>query len=414
MDFLKSAVASAIAKGPPFPYTFGDKVDIDASIWTLYNGTKREDGSNCSIFSFDITANKSKAPLAKNALKKLRTMRHPGVIKVLDAVETETYIYIATERVVPLRWNVKRKSLSPETIKWGLYSIASTVKFINDEGSSIHGNLKVASVYTSESGEWKLGGFEVLSNVKDDDAVIYTYGSLVPDAGRYTPPELARNGWDAIKRAPHAAVDAYNFGTLIFEVFNGDFNGADQAGQTKGIPPTMQTGYKRLVNANPKARITVGAFLEQGKRTGSFFDSTLIKLTEGIDNLGIKSEEEREEFLSDLDSLSDDFPEDFFKMKVLPELLKSVEFGGGGPKAFGVVMKIATKLSNDDFEAKVQPVVVRLFGNPDRAIRVCLLDSLPQMIDKLPQKVVNDKIFPNLVSRDPHHELKIYSNVLSR
>lgn len=41
MNFLKSAVASAIAQGPPFPYTFGDKVDIDKSIWTLYNGTKR-------------------------------------------------------------------------------------------------------------------------------------------------------------------------------------------------------------------------------------------------------------------------------------------------------------------------------------------------------------------------------------
>lgn len=41
MNFLKSAVASAIAQGPPFPYTFGDKVDIDESIWTLYNGTKR-------------------------------------------------------------------------------------------------------------------------------------------------------------------------------------------------------------------------------------------------------------------------------------------------------------------------------------------------------------------------------------
>ncbi|OTA82486.1 hypothetical protein M434DRAFT_400956 [Hypoxylon sp. CO27-5] len=398
MDFLKSAVASAIAQGPPFPYTFGDKVDIDASIWTLYNGTRRSDGSNCSIFSFDVTANKARLPLAKNALKKLRTMRHPGVIRVLDTVETDTYIYIATERVVPLRWHVKRKSLSPETIKWGLYSIARTVKFINDEGSSIHGSLRVASIYTSESGEWKLGGFEILSNVKDDEAVIYTYGSLVPDSARYTPPELARSGWDAIKKSPHSAVDAYNFGTTIFEVFNGDFMGGDQAGQTKGIPPSMHTGYKRLVNANPKARITVGAFLEQGRRSGGFFDSSLIKLTEGIDNLGVKSETEREEFLEDLDQLTDDFPEDFFKMKILPELLKSVEFGGGGPKAFGVVMKISTKLTNEDFEARVQPVVIRLFGNPDRAIRVCLLDNLPLMIDRLPQKVVNDKIFPQMVS----------------
>lgn len=101
---------------------------------------------------------------------------------------------------------------------------------------------------------------------------------------------------------------------------------------------------------------------------------------------------------SDLDQLTDDFPEDFFKMKVLPELLKSVEFGGGGAKAFGVVMKIGTKLPDDDFDTKVTPVVIRLFQNPDRAIRVCLLDHLPLMIDRLSQKVVNDKIFPNLVT----------------
>lgn len=85
-------------------------------------------------------------------------------------------------------------------------------------------------------------------------------------------------------------------------------------------------------------------------------------------------------------------------MKVLPELLKSVEFGGGGPKVFAVVMKISKKLSDDEFESKVTPAVVRLFSSPDRAIRVCLLDNLPLMIDRLPQKVVNDKIFPQMAS----------------
>ncbi|KAF3760573.1 ARM repeat-containing protein [Cryphonectria parasitica EP155] len=397
MDFLKSAVASAIAKGPAFPYTFGDIVDVDQSIWTLHNGTRREDGSNCSIFSFDINANRSLLPLAKNALKKLRTLRHPGVIKVLDTVETDTYIYIATERLVPLRWHVKRKSLSPETLKWGIYTVARTVKFINDEASSIHGNVRVGSVYTSESGEWKLGGFEILSNVKDDDAIIYNYGSLIPDSARYSPPEL-RSGWDAIKRAPHSAVDSFNTGILIFESFNGDYSGPEQAGQTKNVPPSMHASYKRLVNASPKSRLSVAHFIEQGSRRGSFFDTPLIKLTDGVDSLGIKSAEEREAFLDDLDQLTDDFPEDFFKEKVLPELLKSVEFGGGGAKAFGVVMKIATKLSDDDFDTKITPVVIRLFQNPDRAIRVCLLDNLPSMIDRLSQKIVNDKIFPNLVS----------------
>ena len=100
---------------------------------------------------------------------------------------------------------------------------------------------------------------------------------------------------------------------------------------------------------------------------------------------------------SKLDEVADDFPADFFKMKVLPELLKSVEFGGGGAKVFGTVMQIGQKLSDDEYETQITPVVVRLFANPDRAIRVCLLDNLPLMIDHLPQKIVNDKIFPQMV-----------------
>jgi SCY1-like protein 1 len=51
------------------------------------NSVTQEDGSNCSIFSFDVTANKARLPMARNAVKKLRTLRHPGVIRVLDTVE---------------------------------------------------------------------------------------------------------------------------------------------------------------------------------------------------------------------------------------------------------------------------------------------------------------------------------------
>lgn len=180
----------------------------------------------------------------------------------------------------------------------------------------------------------------------------------------------------------------------------------------------MQQSYKRLCTANPKLRLSPAHFVEQGKKHGGFFQTSLIRLTEDMDSLGLKNDAEREEFIkyvpcyilnfvpsydwpqtpSELDTLSDDFPEDFFKMKVLPELLKSVEFGGGGPKVLSSTIKIGSKLSADEFNAKLTPVIVRLFGNPDRALRVCLLDNLPMMIDNLPQKVVNDKIFPQMVS----------------
>lgn len=198
---------------------------------------------------------------------------------------------------MPLSWHVRRKTVSEETAKWGLYSIAKTMKFINSDASSVHGALRVGSVFTSESGEWKLGGFDVLSSMNDDEAVIYAFGSLVPDANRYCPPEVVKGGWELLKKNPLHAVDAYNYGILIFEVFNGSFIGSEQAGQTKGIPPSMQANYKNLTNGNPKVRRSIAQFLDQGQRVGGFFQTPLIQLTEGIESLGIKNDFEREEFL---------------------------------------------------------------------------------------------------------------------
>jgi SCY1-like protein 1 len=110
-------------------------------------------------------------------------------------------------------------------------------------------------------------------------------------------PEISRSGWEVIKQNPTHAVDAYDFGILIFEVFNGSYQSSDQLTQTKSIPPSMHQSYKRLLSPQPKSRMSVGQFLDQGKRIGGFFQTPLIQVTEDIDNLGLKAEDERNELL---------------------------------------------------------------------------------------------------------------------
>lgn len=68
-------------------------------------------------------------PLAKNALRKLRTVRHPDVLKFMDAVETETQIYIMTERVRPLPntlklWASRGAKEKEDWLLWGLHRIS--------------------------------------------------------------------------------------------------------------------------------------------------------------------------------------------------------------------------------------------------------------------------------------------------
>ncbi len=70
MDFLKSAVASAISKGPLGAYIVGDRVDLDNSVWTLNNATKRVMTMNTSAASRHPVDNKL-------ALGRSLQMQHP-------------------------------------------------------------------------------------------------------------------------------------------------------------------------------------------------------------------------------------------------------------------------------------------------------------------------------------------------
>lgn len=114
--------------------------------------------------------------------------------------------------------------------------------------------------------------------------------------GRLLPPEISRSSWDVIKRNPLSAVDAFDYALLIYECFNGTFAPAEQATQARGVPSNMHQAFRRLLNSNPKARMSVANFLEQGRRIGGFFQTPLISLTEGIDKLGLMSEGERDAF----------------------------------------------------------------------------------------------------------------------
>lgn len=66
---------------------------------------------------------------AINALRKLRTTRHPDVLKFMDAVETDTNVYIMTERVRPLQtalqaWTSRDAQEKEDWLLWGLHRIS--------------------------------------------------------------------------------------------------------------------------------------------------------------------------------------------------------------------------------------------------------------------------------------------------
>jgi|SRR5712671_7031956 len=107
---------------------------------------------------------------------------------------------------------------------------------------------------------------------------------------------------------PNAAIDAYALGLLIFNLFNPTvlhppflnppYN-PPQPSTRGAIPPPVWSSFKKLLNPNPKGRLTPKALLDVGvaeslRENGGFFKGNkLFKICEGLGNFGLMADGER-------------------------------------------------------------------------------------------------------------------------
>lgn len=104
-----------------------------------------------------------------------------------------------------------------------------------------------------------------------------------------------------------AAADAYSLGLLLHAVFNPS-HPMPATAQPPHTPPTPSSRgaipqsvfslFKKLLNPNPKGRLSAKGFLEVGMTdTGFFSNNKLVKVCSGLDNFALASEGDRSTLL---------------------------------------------------------------------------------------------------------------------
>lgn len=118
-----------------FPYDIGEQVSggLDGrGIWSLHKGKKKNSNDEVSIFVYDVkNGNDTKLELARGAMKRLKTLRHPSILQFLDSLETDKLLYVATECVEPLGTfivNLERDGLQRDLyVAWGIFQITVSI-----------------------------------------------------------------------------------------------------------------------------------------------------------------------------------------------------------------------------------------------------------------------------------------------
>ncbi|KAJ2783948.1 Nuclear aminoacylation-dependent tRNA export pathway component [Coemansia javaensis] len=400
---------------PDFPFALGERLDgCDGGLWELRQAQQQQQqqadgGQDATVFVFDKTRGADCTAAAQNAVRRMRALRHPGIVRFLAAAETADAIYIATEPVEPLARALERDRPPEDLARWGLFRAAEALAFVNADCGLVHANVAAASVLVTRAGEWRLGGFELTDALDCADGAQPLYrrhAAAIPGYAARMAPEMA-----AAAPAPRcdrpAALDGWGLGCLIHDVYNGAAQAPSDGGraQTRGrIPADLWPLARRLCAPDPRQRATPAEFLRAGQQApGAPLDSGFVRACRFIEHMAVKDDAERAEFLAGLDAALAGFPRDFTKHKLLPELLKLVEFGGGASGSGASALRTIVQISNDALDAAersalVAPAFVRLFASNDRALRFVLLEHMASLVRAIPQPLVASKVFPSFAA----------------
>lgn len=377
-----------------FNYDLGEPVANfeGKSLWTLHPGKKKTSGDPVSVFAFDVkNATSTQLQTAQSAFKRMRTLRHPNILPYIDGLETERVIYIVTEPVIPLSTYLTdyegEGSKNELAISWGIHQVAKGLSFLINDGSLLHDNVCIWSVFVDQAGEWKLGGVDYLHHSQDPAPT-----KSLPSLKVYDPPEKSTgasgNKWSA---------DVWGLGCLIWEVFNGPLVQASSLKSLGEIPKLLVPRYCELVSANPKSRPNPAKFLQSCLETGGYMDNTFVKTVLFLEEIQIQDQAAKNKFFNCLTPAIDSFPEQFCRHKILPQLLDAFQYGNAGSAVLAPLFKVGRLLDSEEYQKKIVPCVVKLFSSPDRATRVKLLQQIEFFVEHLQTSTVNEQIFPHVI-----------------
>ncbi|KAG9510210.1 N-terminal kinase-like protein [Fragariocoptes setiger] len=386
------------SQGADSAYDIGDHVaSFDGkSMWALFKAKKKSTAEPLSVFRYDfLDPTLPEVEQARASLKRLKTLRHPSILKYIDSLEGEKSICIVTEPIRPLEdyleeikedYTPKQRELS---MSLGILNVVKGLSFLNNDCNLNHNNIRMHSIFVSSSGAWKIGGLDYICAV----------GELLPSkpeslSNRYNPPEKLDQNRRAL--APKWASDSWGLACLIWESFNGTLSQNSSVKSLGQIPKSLGQYYAKLIASNPKQRISPDDFIKECRSSGTFFNNPFIEAILFLEEIQIRESNEKSKFFSNLENELESFPTDMCRNKILPDMINAFEFGDAGSAILGPIFKIGKMLSDEEYQKKIVPCIVKLFACKDRATRAKLLQQIDTFIHLIQPNVINEQIFPQV------------------
>lgn len=193
------------------------------------------------------------------------------------------------------------------------------------------------------------------------------------------------------------AKDMWGLGTAMWECYTDrEMNAAADMQDTSKIPKEMMPLFTKLVASNRENCPSPTNILVKGRQPNGFFRNVLTDTLLFLEEIQIKDKTEKAKFFAGLTEQLDAIPENVCRYKILPHLVTAYEYGDAGSTILAPMFKLGRLLSEQEYQSRIVPCVIKLFSSTDRVTRSRLLLQMDMFVEHLQANVVNEQIFPQV------------------
>ena len=215
--------------------------------WKVYEGKRRSTGQEVSIWlfekrQFDKMPKKDQQIVfdtLKRGVQQLTRLRHPKLLIVEHGVEeSRDSLAFATEPVFgslsnilgahfnlpsPVPKDLKEYELFETELKYGLLQITEGLSFLHNDVKMIHGNICPDNVILNKIGAWKLAGFDccMTNQTPTEQEPKFLFRGWEPDNPIPAKPSLDYLAPEYIlSQTADRSSDMFSLGMVFYTVFN--------------------------------------------------------------------------------------------------------------------------------------------------------------------------------------------------
>jgi len=344
--------------------------------------SKKDNSSIVSIFRYkdklDLTEKTEEGSedithvLFKNAIQRIKTIRHPGIIKFIDADVYSESPAIITESVIPLQSVLN--DITPENLCTGIFNLLKTIEFLHTSCKLVYNNICLESIFVPRNNytKWLIGEFQYSIPINTSESESQKIIDMIPSNLQPSQEENEENSFNR---------DYWLMGKLIEKIIEPFINEKSEDLKTVNWLQLKQIALQ-MQDSIPQNRKSITEVINEP----FFNNNVVIEVLENLKNYKIRDENEKRSCISVLPGKLKLMSNDIIEKNILPEIIqKEIINDSFSDILFSEIFKDPKKgnsmIGEECYKNKIVPYILEMMKVHQWGTRIVLLRLIDTYYD---------------------------------